>query len=84
MKKRLDAGNDELRSQPSAERLTGELLIEVAVYLYDKERLSMGQAKRLAGLNQIAFQKELAKRNVYIKLDVEDLERDLKNLELLK
>jgi hypothetical protein len=29
MKKRLDAGNDELRSQPSAERLTGELLIEV-------------------------------------------------------
>jgi hypothetical protein len=29
MKKRLDAGNDELRYQPSAERLTGELLIEV-------------------------------------------------------
>jgi predicted HTH domain antitoxin len=44
----------------------------------------MGQAKRLAGLNHIAFQKELAKRNVYIKLDMEDLELDLKNLELLK
>lgn len=61
-----------------------ELLIEVAVYLYDKERLTMGQAKRLAGLNHIAFQKELAKQNVYIKLDIEDLELDLKNLELLK
>jgi len=60
-----------------------ELLIELAVYLYDTEKLSMGQAKKLAGLTQIEFQKELAKHDVYIKYDLQDLETDLKNLSLL-
>jgi predicted HTH domain antitoxin len=61
-----------------------ELLIELAVYLYDKGIFSMGKAKHLAKLDQISFQKELAKRNVYIKYGVEDLEKDLKNLESLR
>lgn len=60
-----------------------ELLIEMATYLYDKERLTMGQAKKLAGLNQIAFQKELAKRKIAIKYDLSDLEKDLENLKIL-
>lgn len=60
-----------------------ELLIELATYLYDKERLTMGQAKKLAGLNQIAFQKELAKREIEIKYDLVDLEKDLENLKML-
>lgn len=68
---------EQLRITPS------ELLIELAVHLYDTEKLSMGQAKKLAGLTQIDFQKELAKRDVYIKYDIEDLETDLKNLSLL-
>ena len=67
----------ELKISPS------ELLIELAVYLYDSEKLSIGQAKKLAGLTQIAFQKELSKRNVLIKYDVEDFETDLKNLSSL-
>ena len=57
-----------------------ELRIEIAVYLYDKEKLSMGQAKRLAGLDQLAFQKELAKRDVYIHFSMKDLEDDLETL----
>lgn len=65
---------EELQTTPD------ELLIELAVYLYDMEKLSMGRAKKLAGLTQIEFQKELAKRDVYIKYDIEDLETDLKNL----
>jgi len=52
-----------------------ELLIELAVHLYDTEKLSMGQAKKLAGLTQVDFQKELAKRDVYVKYDIEDLEQ---------
>ena len=64
---------EQLRITPS------ELLIELAVHLYDTEKLSMGQAKKLANLTQIDFQKELAKRDVYIKYDIEDLEIDLKN-----
>ncbi|MCB0517535.1 MAG: UPF0175 family protein [Lewinellaceae bacterium] len=57
-----------------------QLRLELAVYLYEKKRLTMGQAKRLAGLGQIAFQKELAKRDVYIHYDMKDFEKDLENL----
>lgn len=66
-----------------AASLTGEeLLVELAVYLYDKERLSFGQAKNLAQLDHLSFQKELAKRDVYIKYDVEDFREDMRNLKL--
>ena len=67
-----------------AEITAEELLIEIAVHLYDTERLSMGQARNLAQLDLISFQKELSKRNVYIKYDIEDLETDLKNLEYIR
>ena len=43
-----------------AEISGSDLLIEIAVYLYGKERLSIGQAKDLAGLDLVSFQKELA------------------------
>ena len=68
------------RAEISAE----DLIIEVAVHLYDTGRLSMGQARNLAQLDQISFQKELAKRDVYIKYDIADLETDLENLKKLK
>ena len=58
-----------------------ELLIELAVHFYDSERFTMGQARKFANLDQISFQKELAKRNVYIKYSIEDLEDDLKTIE---
>ena len=57
-----------------------QLRLEIAVYLYEKKRLTMGQAKRLAGLGQIAFQKELAQRNVFIHYDLGDFQKDLTNL----
>ncbi len=60
-----------------------DLLIEMAVHLYDTERLTMGQARKLAGLHQLDFQKELAKREVCVKYDLEDLEKDLENLKIL-
>ncbi len=64
----------ELKVSPS------ELKFDFAVYLYDKGKLTMGQAKKLAGLTQIEFQKEMSKRGIFIKYDIEDLEKDLKNL----
>ena len=57
-----------------------ELAIDLACYLYDKKRMSMGQARHLAGLDQISFQKELAKREIYIHYTEEDLNKDLENL----
>lgn len=61
-----------------------ELLIEMAAHLYDAGRLTMGQARTLAQLDHISFQKELSKRDIYIKYDIEDLETDLRNLQVLE
>jgi predicted HTH domain antitoxin len=79
MKDLIISGNvlEELRLSPL------ELMIDLAVYLYDKERLTMGQAKKLAGLTQLDFQKEMSKRGVNIKYDIDDLEKDLENLNQL-
>jgi predicted HTH domain antitoxin len=60
-----------------------DMRIEIAVYLYEKKRLSIGKARKLAGLDLISFQKELSKRNVYIHYDINDLEKDLENLKSL-
>lgn len=62
------------------EMTPSQLLTELAVFLYEKERLSIGKARKLAGLDLIAFQKELAKRDVYIHYDIEDFHKDLENL----
>ncbi len=62
-------------------QLTGqELLTDLACYLYDKKRLSMGKARELANLNLPDFQKELAKREIDIHYTQEDLNKDLQNL----
>jgi len=57
-----------------------QVAIELAVYLYAQKRMTMGQAREMANLDQLAFQHELAKREVYIHYDWEDIEQDLKNL----
>ncbi|MEM6738186.1 MAG: UPF0175 family protein [Bacteroidota bacterium] len=63
-----------------AQLTADELLIDLACYLYDKKRMSMGQARRLANLDQISFQKELSKRDIYIHYTEQDLKKDLDNL----
>ena len=67
-----------------AEITAEELLIEIAVHLYNTERLSLGEARSLVQLDIVSFQKELSKRNVFMKYDVEDLDTDLKNLEYIR
>jgi predicted HTH domain antitoxin len=61
-----------------------DLLIELAVYLYEKKRLNIGKARKLAHLDLISFQKELAKRDVCIHYDSTDLEKDIANLKSFK
>ena len=58
-----------------------DLLIGLAVYLYDKKALSWGKARSLSGLDEMLFRKELTKRDVFMHFDVEDLEKDLKTLD---
>lgn len=67
-----------------AEITAEELRVEIAVHLYDHGRLSMGQATSLAGIDVLAFQKELGKRDILMKYDVEDLREDLENLKVFR
>jgi predicted HTH domain antitoxin len=57
-----------------------ELLQEIAVFLFQKERLSLGQASRWAGMSQLQFQHLLASRQIPIHYDLAEFEADLKTL----
>lgn len=59
-----------------------ELAIEIATHLYATKRLTIGQARRMTGLDLISFQRELAKRDICIHYDVNDLHLDMRNLGL--
>jgi len=60
----------------SAQLTADELRYDIAVYLYEKHRLSFGQARKLTGLNVIAFQKLLFDRQVLHHYDIQALEED--------
>lgn len=57
-----------------------ELLLDLAVFLYAAERFSIGQARRLAGLDHVSFQKELSRRGIALHFEIEDLHDDLQTL----
>ena len=59
-----------------------DLMIDLACYLYDKKRLSLGQARQLADLDQITFQRELVKRDIDIHYTEKELNDDLNNLNI--
>ncbi|NMG10852.1 UPF0175 family protein [Brasilonema sp. UFV-L1] len=65
----------------TATRMTeGELKQEIAVMLFEKEKLTLAQASRFAGMNRITFQHLLASRKIPIHYGVDDFEQDIKNL----
>jgi predicted HTH domain antitoxin len=57
-----------------------DLRIELAISLFQQERITLGTASQLAGLHQIEFQQLIASRGICIHYDVEDLEQDLNSL----
>jgi predicted HTH domain antitoxin len=61
-----------------------EMAAEVALELYRREKLTMGQAARLAGVHLTEFWKLMATRDIYIHYDVEDLEQDIATLRKLE
>ncbi|MBD2438466.1 UPF0175 family protein [Nostoc sp. FACHB-110] len=66
----------------AATRMTNaELKQEIAVMLFEKEKLTLAQASRLAQMNRIAFQHLLASRQIPVHYGVDDFEQDIKNLQ---
>ena len=57
-----------------------ELRLEIAILLFQRERLTLAQGSRLAGVTRLEFQKTLANRRIPVHYDVDDFQEDLKNL----
>lgn len=65
----------------AAQLSESEFRIEIALYLFQLERLTLGYASQLAKLSNQEFRKLLKERNIPLyNYDVEDFELDLKNL----
>ncbi|MFM9961701.1 MAG: UPF0175 family protein [Planctomycetaceae bacterium] len=58
-----------------------ELSIEMAVHLFEIEKLTFGQAARLSGLNHMEFQQLLGSRKIPLHYDVEELRKDVATLQ---
>ena len=69
--------DDILRSARMTEE---ELRQEIAVLLFQKEKLTLAQASRLAGMPRLQFQHLLASREIPVHYDAADLDEDLKAL----
>ena len=61
-----------------------EFKLEIAVMLFQADKLTLGQASTLAEVNKGRFQEVLKERNIPLyTYEVEDFELDLKNLRKL-
>ena len=59
---------------------TAELMQELAVALFQRDKLTLGQASRLAAMDQWQFQQLLASRGNPLHYDVAEFEADLRTL----
>jgi predicted HTH domain antitoxin len=60
-----------------------ELLQEIAVMLFQKDKLTLGQASKMAGISRLQFQHQLASRQIPLHYDLDDFEDDLATLRAL-
>lgn len=60
-----------------------KIQLRLAILLFEEEILTLGQASEMAGLHQIMFQKELAKRKISIHYGEDDFEKDWQTIKQL-
>jgi predicted HTH domain antitoxin len=68
----------------SARMTEAELRQEIAVLLFEKDRITLAQASVLAGMDRLRFQHLLASRDIPVHYDIEDFEEDLATLRDLR
>ncbi len=56
---------------------------EIAIFLFEKNKLTLAQASRLAGISRLQFQHLLASRQIPVHYDVAEFEEDLRTLQKL-
>ncbi len=64
----------------AARMSASELKQEIAILLFQKNKLTLGQASQLADMSQWRFQHLLASRNISVHYDVDAFEADLATL----
>ena len=57
-----------------------DLRTELAIALFQQERITLGTASQIAGLHQIEFQRLIASRGICIHYDIEEFEEDVQSL----
>ena len=57
-----------------------ELKLEIAIMLFKQDKISIGKARHLAGMNLLQFQHELNLREICVHYDLEELEEDIQTL----
>ncbi|MDY6782841.1 MAG: UPF0175 family protein [Cyanobacteriota bacterium] len=58
-----------------------ELKLEIAIMLYQQDKISSGKVRAWTGLSVIEFQHELAKRGLCVNYDVEEFQSDVSTLQ---
>ena len=73
--------NELIRASGMSER---ELLQELVLLLFQREKLSLGKASRLLDMTQLEFQALLASRDLCVHYDVQELHEDVQTLRYMK
>ncbi len=60
-----------------------EIKTEIAIHLFQLEKITLSQASRLAGLPRLQFQHLLSSRSIPIHYGIEDFERDVETIKRL-
>jgi len=55
-------------------------LREIAIALFQQERITLSRASKIAGIDLMDFQKLIADRGICVHYDVEDFEQDVQHL----
>ena len=68
----------------TAARMTeAEMRQEIAILLFQKEKFTLAQASRFAGVHRVAFQHILASCQIPVHYGVDDFEQDIRHLQEL-
>ena len=55
-------------------------LREIAIALFQQERITLSRASKIAGMHSIEFQQLIASRGICVHYDVEDFQQDIQHL----
>lgn len=58
-----------------------ELMLEIVIMLFERERISLGKASELIGMHRMQFQKLLADRGICVHYDIAEFQEDLNTLQ---